>query len=154
MKDLSVSKIISLVVLVLFVGGFIVLRVFDWTLGEGYITVHNERLHVLIASTPSQIYKGLGDRNSLDEYQGMVLDFGATGRHGIVMRDMKFPIDIVWVKKGVIVDIAKFIPVEQLADGAWTPYFPREAANAVLELPAGGADKYGLKIGDKIVVGE
>ena len=98
--------------------------------------------------------QALGYRKSLDEYQGMVLDFGTTGRHGIVMRDMKFPIDIVWVKKGVIVDIAKFIPVEQPTDGAWTPYFPREEANAVLELPAGDADKYGLKIGDKIVVGE
>ena len=149
MKDLSVSKIISLVVLVLFVGGFIVLRVLDWTLGDGYITVHNERLHVLIASTPTQIYKGLGDRKSLDEYQGMVLDFGTTGRHGIVMRDMQFPIDIVWTDvDGKVVTVALDIAPETYPK----VFSPSSPARYVLELPAGFAAAHGIKEGSIIKI--
>jgi uncharacterized membrane protein (UPF0127 family) len=147
---MPVSKILSLVVLALFVIGFVVLRITQATLGTASVAIHNHELRVLVADTSMQIYRGLGKRDSLGEYQGMLLVFGSSGRHGIVMREMRFPIDIVWINRGIVVDIAQAVPLENNPDGSLTPYFPREDANLVLELSAGSIEKYGLKIGDRV----
>lgn len=148
------SQIVSVIVLVVFIVGFFVLRIVQWKPGEATIIIHNQEARVLVANTPSQLYRGLGKRDSLEGYSGMVLMFPKSGRHGIVMREMRFSLDIVWLQHGVVVDIAHQVPVEQVGEQGYTPYFPREDANAVLELPAGDAMRYGLAIGDKIEVGK
>lgn len=148
------SQMVSIIVVVLFLIGFFVLRVMQWKPDEATIIIQNQEARVLVANTPAQLYRGLGKRDSFDGYSGMVLMFPYSDRHGIVMRDMRFPLDIVWLQQGVVVDIAHQVPVEHVSEQGWTPYFPRQNANAVLELPAGDAMRYGLKIGDKIEVGK
>ncbi len=151
---MTFGKVFSLVVLVVFLLGFLILRIAQWKPGKASILVNTHELHVLVAQTPTQLYRGLGNRDSLGEYHGMVLMFPKTTRQGIVMRDMRFPLDIVWINKGEVVDIAHNIPTEQKPTSGWTPYYPREEANAVLELPAGDAMRYDLKIGDIVEVVE
>jgi uncharacterized membrane protein (UPF0127 family) len=71
------------------------------------------------------------------------------------MRDMKFPIDIVWFNDGVVVDIASFIKPEfDVPEEDLMIYLPRMEANVVLELPAGWTVRNDLKIGDKITLVE
>lgn len=115
------------------------------------IELKDQRLSVLVADTPERRYIGLGGRETLAPYDGMLFLFGNKGRHGFVMRNMSFPIDIVWFSDGVVVDIAPNVPLESGVDEAvLRRYYPRADANAVLELPSGWAAKYGLQIGDKI----
>ena len=67
------------------------------------------------------------------------------------MRGMRFPIDIVWLSDGVVVDIAPSVPIEPgVPEADLRVYYPRLKANTVIELPAGWAEGHGLKIGDEL----
>lgn len=153
MKERSLGNMISLIVLSLFFIGFVALRVSQLGPLHANVVLADRTLTVLVAQTPKQVYTGLGGRETLDDADGMILVFDRLARHAIVMRDMRFPIDIVWIDRGTIVDIAPNIAIEPgKDDGALTVYFPRTEANIVLELPAGKAAAYGLKIGDTVTV--
>lgn len=112
-----------------------------------------QKLYVLAADNIGRQYKGLGGRDSLDGYDGMLFIFGEKKKVGIVMRDMKFPIDIVWLDAGQVVDFAPNVPIEPgVKEQNLKIYYPRVDANLVLELPAGWAEKNGLRIGDEVKV--
>lgn len=116
------------------------------------IVLAGVRLQVLVANTPLTSYKGLGGRESLGDYDGMLFTFPESSRHGIVMRDMRFSIDVVWFSEGKVVDIAPSLPLELgVPEGDLRGYFPRGPADTVLELPAGWAAAHGLKIGDTLL---
>lgn len=144
----------TLVVLAAFFISMIGLWVFQYHFGEATVSLKGEQLHVLVAKTPKQLYRGLGKRESLYPYDGMLFLFPLPDRHGIVMRDMQFPIDIVWLSGGVVVDIAPNAPVEgdDVDLRSRMIYLPREDATAVLELSAGWAEKHDLQIGDSLTV--
>ncbi len=122
---------------------------------EAVIAFDGHELLVQVANTPKQWYKGLGDKEELQPYDGMLFLFPFERRHGIVMRDMGFPIDIVWLDRGTIVDIA---PDVQTQPGATEHdlyvYYPRVNATMVLELAAGKAAEIGLQLGDSLEVVE
>jgi len=130
---------------------------FVWLWGrhvpKAVVELSGERLYVAVARTPAHMYKGLGGRESMDSIDGMIFLFAYSDRQVIVMRDMVFPIDIVWLDQGVVVDIAPSVPVEQgIPEADLRRYIPRKPANAVLELSAGWAVKHSLKIGDRLTV--
>ncbi len=104
-----------------------------------------------VAQTPSSRERGLSGRKNLPEGSGMLFVFGARGRYSFWMKDMFFPIDIVWIGGNSIVDIAPDVPPP--AQGAeLRVYEPRESADFVLEVPAGMAMKSGWKIGDTVEI--
>ena len=118
---------------------------------EHTVTLKGERLHVLVADTPLLRLRGLGGRASLGDYDGMLFIFPEAGRHGIVMRDMEFSIDVVWVANGEVIDFAQNLPLQPgVSETELHGFFPRKEATIVLELPAGWAAKHDLKIGDKL----
>lgn len=122
---------------------------------DTFIDLKGERLNILIANTVYQQYKGLGGRDSLGEYDGMIFLYSLPVKPVMVMRDMNFSIDVVWFLDGGVVDIAPSLPVELDKDKSeLTKYYPRSQANAVLELPAGWTKAHNLKIGDKMVLVE
>ncbi|EKD67674.1 MAG: hypothetical protein ACD_48C00273G0002 [uncultured bacterium] len=117
------------------------------------IILDGESLHVYIAQTIKEMYVGLGGREDLGGKDGMLFLYDYPGRHGIVMRQMQFPIDIVWLFEGRVVDIAPAVPTEPGAsEYELTSYHPRIDASMVLELPAGWAAKHDLQIGDILVI--
>ncbi len=117
------------------------------------IELKGQELKVLVAEISHHQRKGLGGRESLEEYDGMVFLFSYSDKHTMVMRNMEFPIDIVWLEKGVVVDIAPNIQAEpSVPEANLTKYYPRKSANLVIELPTGWVEKNDLRIGDKMVV--
>lgn len=118
-----------------------------------FIELKDKRLEVLLARTYGQQYRGLGKRDDLGIYQGMLFAHSLPDKYGIVMRAMRFPIDIVWFYNGEIVDIAPNVPTEPgVSDAQLRIYRPRKPANMVLELPAGWTKENGVKIGDLIEI--
>jgi uncharacterized protein len=106
-------------------------------------------LHVLVAKDSEHMYRGLGGRENLGEYDGMLFIYPDKNTYGIVMRDMMFPIDIVWLDTGEVVDIAPNVSIEPgVIEEDLKVYYPRKKANLILELPAGWVEEKGLKIGD------
>ncbi len=128
----------------------VLLWFFQWGYSTEKIIFKDQPLHVLLAKNPKQWYKGLGGRQDLGNFDGMLFLFPFYEKHAFVMRDMEFSLDIIWFSGGTVVDMAPNVPVFPQD----RPYIPRIEANAVLELPAGWIDRYDVKIGDTLHVGD
>lgn len=101
---------------------------------------------VEIADTPALRERGLSGRQGLASGHGMLFLFGRTDRYGFWMKDMLFPIDIIWIRDGAVVDFMTDVP--PVPAGVVPPsYFAREPIDAVLEVPAGFCRERGLRIG-------
>lgn len=140
-----------IIALLIFFGSAVFLRFWQYRWSTEYVQLSGQELQVLVAQNPWQWYRGLGKRESLVPYDGMIFVYPESGRHGIVMRDMSFSIDVVWFQRGEVVDIAPRLPLEPgVPEAELTAYYPRLESNLILELPAGWAEAHGLKIGDRI----
>lgn len=119
-------------------------------------TLAGEKIDVEVAATLEQQHKGLGGRETIGEADAMLFPFAFKGKHGFVMRDMQFAIDIVWLNDGVVVDIAPNVQPEpfDVKEYELAVYVPRDVANAVLEFEAGWVKKHNLKIGDRLSLKE
>lgn len=147
-KTFKKKHIIFLVIFFLCLG-FAKLWQYHWS--DAVISLAGENLHVLVAKNNYQQYRGLGKRDSLDGYDGMLFLYSSERQHAIVMREMRFDIDIIWLNRGVVVDFAPNVLIEPNVPNAnLLRYQPRTNANMVLEVPAGWVDKVGLKIGDRL----
>lgn len=103
-------------------------------------------VHVEVADTPETRQMGLSGRPPLAEDEGMLFIFPAKGLHGFWMKDMLFPIDIIWIADERIIDISHSVP--KPVPGYGLPTFaPKSPVDRVLEVQAGFAEKRGLKAG-------
>lgn len=111
-------------------------------------TLRGRTFQVEIADTVAKRERGLGGRDALGEGRGMYFPFGAGERWVFWMKDMRFPIDIIWIREGKVVDIHRSVPVP--SGQPLETYRPSEPADAVLELEAGMAQEIGLEPGDEV----
>lgn len=117
---------------------------------SGTVTIGKNKLKVEMAEAALAQLKGLSWRKSLDPNSGMLFVFGTPSFYSFWMKDMFFPIDIIWISNDQIVDITKNVPVPQ---GNYLPtYSPSEPVNYVLEINAGYSDSHGIKIGDQVKI--
>ncbi len=139
---------------VVFIIGLLLSVWWQHTWPEERIIVAQQELTLLVAKTPWHWQRGLGKRESLpDGIDGMLFVFPFSDRHGFVMRNMEFPLDILWIDNSIIVDIAPSVPTEPgIAEERLTVYRPRQEAQLVIELPAGWVEKHGVAIGDRIAL--
>ena len=134
---------------------FVGLKIWQLQWPEAKVRLKETEMSVLVAKTPYHQQKGLGGREFFGEHDAMLFVFGYKYKQGIVMRNMEFPIDIVWFSDGVVVDIAPSVQPEfGVSEKQLKLYYPRLEANSVLELPSGWAERHNLKIGDKITLVE
>lgn len=140
-----------LIIIILTTIGLKLYQSFYWP--KAQIKINDKIFQVLVADNFKHWQKGLGGRNSFGKYGGMLFLFPETKQHMFVMRDMKFSIDIVWIKNNLVVDFAPSVPTEpDKTESELIPYLARGDSDMVLELPAGTALNWGLKIGDKVEV--
>ena len=145
-------RIFLIVVVVAFALSFVGLRISQERLGKGEAQFGETVVHVDIADSIPTQRRGLSNRESLPDGTGMVFLFNAPAKHAIWMKDMKFAIDIVWVRSGKIVDIAPNVQPPATPDEPLQTYLPRLESDTVIELPAGFAVEHGLKIGDPVEI--
>jgi uncharacterized membrane protein (UPF0127 family) len=114
------------------------------------LAVRGKTFQVEVADTPAKLEKGLGERDGLPRDHGMYFPF-AEAKHWVFwMKGMRFPIDIVWIRDGKVVDITPDVQVDQGLP--LKTYSPVEPADAVLELDAGVAREIGLQDGDALTL--
>lgn len=138
-------------------GLFALSVLFLWVTAFRYDTrqveLAGQKLTLEVAKSPKQWHRGLGQRENIGEHDGMIFVYPYYSSGGIVMRDMNFDIDIVWLADGEVVDIAPNVKAEPgVPEGELTVYTSRKKANVILELPAGWVDEHNLAIGDRIDV--
>ncbi len=116
------------------------------------ILAHETLIHAEIAATSDARQKGLSGREALGAHDGMLFLFPLANRYPFWMIDMRFPIDIIWIRGRSVVDIAANAqpPAPGTSAAEFPLYYPRLPADKVLEIPAGAAEQMGIKIGDEL----
>ena len=106
-----------------------------------------------LAVTGEQRAQGLSGREPLPPATGMLFVFPEAVRLTFWMKDMRFPLDLVWIGSDCrVVDITHNAPPpapdQELAD---LPRFsPMAPARYVLEVHAGEANSGGLAVGELV----
>ncbi len=116
------------------------------------VMVRGTTFIVDVAVTPKEKEVGLGNRNALEVNHGMLFVYNEKARYPFWMRNMKFPIDILWIDDRAIVDITKNVPLSDKPLNELPIYHPAVPVDKVLEVNAGLVDEYTITVGDKIVI--
>jgi uncharacterized membrane protein (UPF0127 family) len=108
-------------------------------------------VRVEVARTEAEKVQGLSDRDRLAPNRGMLFVFEAPVRPRIWMRGMRFPLDILWIRDGRVIDLVRGAqaPAPGEAPQAFTPH---EDVQYVLEVPAGFAKRHGITVGDRVEI--
>ena len=122
--------------------------------GTATVTVGGQhRFTCEVMDNPQSRAKGLSGRDSLHPLSGMLFVFDRPDRHGIWMKDMSFPIDIIWIREGRIVHLQHMaLPEDVPSDAYLTVYRPDEPADMVLELRGGMAEAFKFAVGQTVEV--
>ena len=117
------------------------------------VTIRGHSIEAEVARSASEQTRGLSGRPGLAPNAGMVFPYTAAGRLGFWMKEMRFDLDLVWIRDGRIVDISHFVPAPRTGASMLDdlPTFrPGEPADTVLEVVAGTAKVRGWEPGDSV----
>lgn len=102
-----------------------------------------------VADTEALRTKGLSGHAALHEGEGMLFVFPEDSRYGFWMKDMGYPIDILWLDNDYhVVDVKKNATPTSYPE-IFTPSSP---ARYVMEISAGFFDERHLKAGDTLEI--
>jgi len=90
------NKVVAAVLLILIAGTLYAGYVFLRSASTTKIVIAGVTLNVEIAATAADQQKGLSDRDSMAPDHGMLFVFDSEGNWGFWMKDMRFPLDIIW----------------------------------------------------------
>lgn len=109
------------------------------------LTIGGAEISIEIAETPAELTKGLSGRPALAEDSGLFFIFPDTNTHGIWMKEMNFPIDIIWLDENF-----QIIAIKENArpDSYPEVFTPARPALYVLEIPAGFVQKNKISVGN------
>lgn len=109
------------------------------------VTLGSTVLDAEVVDTAELRELGLSGRSGLGRDQAMLFVFEHDGKWSIWMKDMKFPIDAVWLDGNKrVVHVAKNLQPDV---EPYTTYSPGKPARYIIELPAGAADKLNIRLG-------
>ncbi len=146
-------KIWHLVLFALIILAAIGTRLYARYWPTGIVRIGGQELKVWVADNDRHRFRGLSDRRDLGGKGGMLFVFPVRSQHTMVMREMNFPLDIVWLDGNTIVDIAPNLPPEPgRPESELTPYPGRAPSTKVLELPAGFTATYVVAVGDTVTI--
>jgi len=98
-----------------------------------------------LAITDEEREQGLMFREKLNADQGMLFIFEEEGIHSFWMKNMRFPIDILWLDiQKKIIHLEPNVP--PCSSDPCPSYAPGASAMYVLELQSGCAEKQGLRL--------
>lgn len=113
------------------------------------IQTPKSKLNVELVNTKESRELGLSGRDRISGTDGMLFEFDYPGRYAFWMKDMTFPIDIIWITKGgVVAEVEKNVKPESYPN----TYINDIEAKYVLELPANKSVEYGLTLGAKVEI--
>jgi uncharacterized membrane protein (UPF0127 family) len=110
-------------------------------------TTGTTTLGVEVVNTLESRQLGLSGRKGLAGGEGMLFAFQEPSLYNFWMKDMLFPLDIIWINtEGSIVHIETNKGPETYPNA----FAPTEPAQFVLETSAGFVDFFGVKVGDEV----
>ena len=109
------------------------------------VTIGGSVFTVKVAETKYFLEKGLSGHEPLQDNEGMFFVFKKPDNYGFWMKDMLFPIDIVWISEDFkVTHIEKSV----LPESYPKVFYSGVPSMYVLEINSGQSDKKNIKIGD------
>lgn len=104
-------------------------------------------IFVEIADTDSARELGLSFKKKISTDEGMLFVFDTPGNYAFWMKDMNFPLDIIWLDEN-----GRVVKIEgNVAPSTYPGYFVNDAkAKYVLEISASTSEKLGIYLGTKL----
>jgi len=149
--------------LILGLFGILLLIVIIGTYSKGFLfgklgfnsptaTIDKQTYNLTEAKTQSELETGLSKTQSLPQNSAMVFLFPKKDTYSFWMKNMKFPIDIIYISNNKIIKIFPNLqpPPSGVADNQIPTVTPPSPADTVLEINAGQSSKYGFKAGDNV----
>lgn len=118
---------------------------------QALVRVGGAAVRAEVAGDEPSRERGLSGRDSLDADAGMLFLL-PDDSPSFWMKGMRFPIDIVWIDGGRVVDVTADVPPPAGANAALSTYSPARPANRALEVNAGWAERNGVERGDRVRV--
>jgi len=109
------------------------------------VQINGKNIKVEVARTTTERAKGLSSRNSLVPDTGMLFVFDKADLHSFWMKDMLFPLDIIYINNGKVAETTTLQPP---SDNNIPKYTPQNKAQYVLELNVNS----GFKVGDEVKI--
>lgn len=100
-------------------------------------------------STPSTDAQGRPE-----ETRGATSSGQNAGKPAFWMKDMKFDLDLIWIREGKIIGITPNVPHPNSPSDKLPTYSPPSEINMVLEVNAGWSEKYRVEVGDEVRLGD
>ena len=150
MKKVMITFFVILVVAAIAVGALFLKPLFE-TPKRQTVSINGKNFEVEIADTMATRAQGLSGRDGLGEDKGMLFIFGKPGMNGFWMKDMKFPLDMIWINGDKILGFSENVQPEPAKSiFSLKVYYPPSPADKVLEVNAGTVATYGFKAGDQV----
>ena len=104
-------------------------------------------VETFVADTEASREQGLSDIPSLPDGVGMLFVFPNPGNYGFWMKDMHFPLDLIWID-----DYKNIVGVTKNALPVSYPFvfMPPRPVEYVIEMNAGSVARFGLTTGTKV----
>lgn len=116
------------------------------TMDQPRVILRDTTYHVSVMRTEAELQKGLSGTDSLPTGQAMLFVFSDDAKWTMWMKDMKYPIDIVWLDANANV----VYTVKKAQPSSYPKTFgPVTDSRYVIELPSGTIEQTGISIGDK-----
>ena len=110
-----------------------------------YVKIAGQIIKIEVATTPEAQEKGLSERNEIKDDEGMLFIFKNPGWYSFWMKDMNFPIDMIWLDQNLqVIYIKKNVLPESFPE----TFSPKEKSQYVLEVISGFSEKNNLTEGD------
>lgn len=104
---------------------------------------------VEIANTDEELKKGLSGKKNLGKVDGMLFVFPETAFHQIWMKDMLFPIDIIWIGEDLtIINIERNVSPDSYPRN----FRPDRPARYAIETKVHYSDTFGIRAGQVIIL--
>ena len=115
------------------------------------VKVNDQKIRVEVVNSPSSTMLGLSGRDSIGA-DGMLFIFPKSHQQYFWMKDMKFPIDMIWIDDGTVLRVTENVPVpdENTPDNKLEIYSSELDVNMVLEVESGDTKRFNIKPGDTI----
>jgi uncharacterized membrane protein (UPF0127 family) len=110
--------------------------------------INGRAFNLEVASDTASRGVGLGGRDDLAEDSGMLFVFPLEGLHRFWMKDVSFPLDLIYIAgNGTIMDIQGMLPEPGVADADLTLYEPPVKVLLAMEIDGGLARRLGIEEG-------
>jgi uncharacterized membrane protein (UPF0127 family) len=115
------------------------------------VSIGDASVRAEIAADQVSRQRGLSGRERLAADAGMLFLL-PDDRPTFWMKGMRFPLDIVWIRDGRVVDVTADVPPPDRPSASLPTYSPDRPADRALEVNAGWAARHDVERGDTVRV--